>query len=411
MRSVAVVTTAFPTFAYFVEADVRRLHQRGVKVRVFALRSPRGRSWQPEHEMLLPLTCWVGSPLRPASWMALAGWLVRKPHVLLPEWLKMVWASRASSYALMGHFGYLPAAAWIAREVEREDFECVHAAWAHFPGSVAYLVARLTGRRFSMSAHAGSDLYRTQAFLAAKTRAARFTATCVARNADMLRHLAGPEARVECVYHGVDLSRFDGTVRARDHQPLLVAVGRLTPAKGFDLAIDALGLIKRRGGGARLLLIGEGPQREALEARAAAADVADRVEFAGALPQRELVALYARAWLLLAPSRVLSNGRRDGIPNVTIEAMAMGVPVLGTAAGGLDEAVTPGENGALVPPNDAAALASAIEGLLADPEALERMGERARQRAHRDFDAERNFERLIELLDGDSATPVARGAA
>ena len=411
MRSVAVVTTAFPTFAYFVEADVRRLHERGVRVRVFALRSPRGRTWQPEHEALLPLTRWVGSPFELDGWIALAGWLLRKPHVLVPEWLGMVWASRGSPYAMMGHVGYLPAAARIARLVEREDFECVHAAWAHFPGSVAYLVARLTGRRFSMSAHAGSDLYRTQAFLAAKARAARFTATCVARNADMLRRLAGPEARVECVYHGVDLSRFDGAARQRDREPLLVAIGRLTPAKGFDLAIDALGRLKQSGSVARLMLVGEGPERAALEARAAAAGVADRVEFTGALAQRELVAIYRRAWLLLAPSRVLSNGRRDGIPNVTIEAMAIGVPVVGTAAGGLDEAVTPGENGALVPADDAAALASTLEVLLADPEALERMGERARQRARRDFDAERNFERLLELLHGEPVAPVARGAA
>lgn len=411
MRSVAVVTTAFPTTAFFVEADVKRLHERGVHVRVFALRSPRGRSWQPEHETLLPLTCWVGSPFHPSAWMALLTWLVRKPHVLVPEWLKQVWASRHSRYALLGHVGYLPAAARIATLVERGDFECVHAAWAHFPGSVAYLVSRLTGRHFSMSAHAGSDLYRTQAFLAEKLRAARFTSACVRRNADMLRELGGPKARVECVYHGVDLRRFDGAQRRRDPEPMLIAVGRLAPAKGYDVAIRALALLRARGSRPRLTLVGDGPERARLESLVREGQLEDQVTFAGELPQGELVGLYARAWLLLTPSRVLSNGRRDGIPNVTVEAMAMGVPVLGTFAGGLDEAVIPGETGDLVAPDDPHAYADALEHLLAEPAALDRMGERARQRAHGDFDARRNFERLFELLEGTTATEHRIGGA
>ncbi|HET9327233.1 MAG TPA: glycosyltransferase family 4 protein [Candidatus Eisenbacteria bacterium] len=410
MRSVAVVTTAFPTAAFFVEADVKRLHERGVRVQVFALRSPRGRSWQPEHESLLPLTRWVGSPLHPSAWIALLMWLLRKPHVLLPEWLAQLWASRRSRYALMGHVGYLPAAARIARLVEQGDFDCVHAAWAHFPGSVAYLVSRLTGRRFSMSAHAGSDLYRTQAFLKEKLRAARFTSACVRRNAEMLRDLGGPEARVECVYHGVDLRRFDGR-KTRDPDPLLITVGRLAPAKGYDVAIRALTLLAARGLRPRLTLVGEGPERGRLESLVRESGLGEQVTFAGELPQGELVGLYARAWLLLAPSRVLSNGRRDGIPNVTVEAMAMGVPVLGTYAGGLDEAVVPGETGGLVAPDDPQAFADQLERLLADPGALDRMGERARQRAHGDFDARRNFERLFELLEGAPTTERRLGGA
>jgi glycosyltransferase involved in cell wall biosynthesis len=338
--------------------------------------------------------------------MALLSWLVRKPHVLLPAWGRMLWASRRSAYALMGHVAYLPAAARIATQVEREGLAQVHAAWAHFPGSVAFLVARLTDRPFSMSAHAGSDLYRTQAFLAEKARAARFTATCVARNADMLRALAGPSARIECVYHGVDLGRFDGLGRDRDSEPLLVTVGRLVPAKGFDLAVEALGRLPSDLR-AKLVVVGEGPERARLEALARAAGVESRVTFTGPLPQRELVGLYRRAWLLLAPSRVLANGRRDGIPNVTIEAMAMGVPVLGTAAGGLEEAVTSGENGLLVPPDDAGALAEALERWLADPVGLERMGEQARRTVRDRFDASRNFERLFELLGGEAPVAVA----
>jgi glycosyltransferase involved in cell wall biosynthesis len=313
----------------------------------------------------------------------------------------MIWASLGSPYALVGHIGYLPAAARIATIVEREGFDRVHAAWSHFPGSVGYLVSRLTGRRFSMSGHAGSDLYRTQAFLAEKVRAADFVATCVRGNAEMLRALAGVRAHVTCIYHGVDLRRFHGVVRERAPEPLLLCVGRLHYGKGFDDAVQALGHLARRGLRPKLVVVGDGPERGRLEDLARGLGVADQVEFRGVLPQEEIVGLYERAWLLIAPSRQLSNGRRDGVPNVIVEAMAMGVPCLGTHAGGLGEAIQQDQTGRLVESNDSAALAREIEALIGDPAKLETMGRLAQQRIRVSFDAEKNFEELFGLLMSD----------
>jgi len=406
MRSVAYVTTAFPTLAFFIEADVHRLIARGVRVKVFTLRSPRGRKYQPEHAPLLGVTEWLGSPLDPRSWLALAWWTLRRPHVLLPEIARVLWASRGSLYALSGHLGYLPATARIASRVEREGFDRVHGAWSHFPGTVAYLVWRLTGVPFSLSAHAGSDLYRTQAFLAEKVRAADFTAVCVAGNGRMLQRLAGEEARIACVYHGVDLARFDGRDRARAAEPLLLAVGRLHAVKGFDLVIEAVARLAARGVAGRLVLVGDGPDRVRLEAQARERGVADRVTFVDGMPQTELLDLYRRAWLLLMPSRVLSNGRRDGIPNVVVEAMAMGLAVVGTRAAGLEEAIADGVDGALVPPDDAAALAAEVERLITHPAEIDRLGATARARIAERFDAEGNFERLLALMNGARAAAV-----
>ncbi|HYM80224.1 MAG TPA: glycosyltransferase [Candidatus Limnocylindria bacterium] len=402
MTSVAYVTTTFPTLASFIESEVRRLHARGVRVRVFTLR-PLGRDYQPEHAALVSLTRPIGSPFHPAGWLALLGWLVRRPHVLVPEVLRMLWASRASLYALAGHAGYLPAAARVASALERESLDRVHGAWAHFPASVAYLAARLTGRRFSMAAHAGADLYRTRAFLAEKVRAAEFVVGCVRGNVEMLRALGGPASRVEWLYHGVDLERFDAAGRERSPAPELLCVGRLSPAKGFDDAVRAFAELGRRGIVARLTVVGDGPERPALERLAHELGVAERVEFVGALTHQALLPLYRRAWLLLAPCRVLPNGRRDGIPNVVVEAMAMAVPCAGTRAAGLEEVIVPGETGTLVPPDDPGALAAALEPLLRDPSALDAMGRRARARVLRDFDAARNFERLAALLAGSGA--------
>jgi Asp-tRNA(Asn)/Glu-tRNA(Gln) amidotransferase A subunit family amidase len=104
---------------------------------------------------------------------------------------------------------------------------------------VAWLAARLTGRRFTLAAHAGADLYRTRAFLAEKVRDAGFVAACVRGNAEMLRTLAGPGARVEWIYHGVDLSRFDGVRYGhRTLQPAdILSLYQLSREEGFGAEV------------------------------------------------------------------------------------------------------------------------------------------------------------------------------
>ena len=407
MKSVAYVTTTFPTMAAFIENEVHRLVARGVRVRVLTLRGV-SRVHQPEHAALVPLTRAIGSPLAPAAWGAFAAWTLRRPAVMIGGTLEILWASRGSLYALAGHLGYLPAAARVASVIEREDLEIVHGAWAHFPATVAWLAARLAGRPFTMAAHAGSDVHRTRAFLARKAHDARFTAACVRGNADLVRSLGGPGARVEWLYHGVDTRRFDGRGRARAARASLLCVGRLSPPKGFDLAVRATGLLAARGHDVQLTIVGDGPERHALEALAREAGAADRVTFRGELTHDQLLPLYRDVWALLAPCRVLANGRQDGIPNVVVEAMAMCVPCIGTRAAGLEEAILPGRTGALCAPEDAEALAGAIEPLLRDPGELDRFGAEARAIVLEQFDADRNFERLHALFESASATPAER---
>lgn len=404
MKSVFYVTTTFPTMAAFIENEVKRLHARGVEVRVLTLREV-GTEYQPEHAGLVGLTQALGQPWARENLMALARWLVRRPGVFVPLAARVLWASRASGYAMVGHLAYLPAAARVASLAEAAGCERIHGVWAHFPATVAWLAARLTGKRFSMSAHAGADLYRTQAFLAEKVREADFVTACVRGNADMLRRLAG-SGRVEWLYHGTDLARFGAIERARSSEPMLLVVGRLAQAKGFDDAMIAMGALRERGLRPRLVVVGDGPERARLEALAHTHGVREQVEFAGSLNHDELAPFYAAAWLLLAPSKVLANGRRDGIPNVVIEAMAVGVPVAGTRAAGIEEVVVPGKTGTLSEPNDPQGLADAIAPLLTDPAEVDRLGGIARSSVRETFDVDVNFERLWALFEAHSPARV-----
>jgi glycosyltransferase involved in cell wall biosynthesis len=137
-----------------------------------------------------------------------------------------------------------------------------------------------------------------------------------------------------------------------------VFVGRLTEQKALPVALDALARVPE----ARLVLVGDGPERSALERRAADLGVGDRVEFRGPLPRGD-------ALRIVAGSRAaLLSSAWENLPHAAIEALSVGVPVVATAVGGVPEVVRDQENGLLVPPNDAEALATAMRRILEEDE-------------------------------------------
>ena len=129
------------------------------------------------------------------------------------------------------------------------------------------------------------------------------------------------------------------------------------------------------------------------------------MRFLGALPHDEVIERYAAASAFVLPSVVAADGDRDGIPNVIVEAMAMGLPVVSTRLSGIPEAVEDAETGLLVDPGDPAALADAIAALLADPDRAAWMGAAGRRRAEKLFDVGVNVERLREAFDASAAAP------
>ncbi len=169
---------------------------------------------------------------------------------------------------------------------------------------------------------------------------------------------------------------------------LLVGMGRLVPAKGFDLLVRALPVILEAVPSARLLLVGDGPDRSPLEAQARALGVVERLVLAGA--QAQAVPFLSAADLLVAPSR------NEGLGKALVEAMALGLPVVATRVGGIPTVVADGETGRLVAPNDPPALARAVNELLKDPGLRQRMGDAGRRRAEQ-FSLAVMESRLLEL--------------
>jgi glycosyltransferase involved in cell wall biosynthesis len=169
--------------------------------------------------------------------------------------------------------------------------------------------------------------------------------------------------------------------------PTLAFAGRLTAQKSLEVALDALTLVD----GVRLVLAGEGDQREALERRAERAGLAGRVRFLGAQPRLRILELFAAA------DASLLSSSWENFPHTVVEALAVGTPVIATATGGVAEVLHDGENGLVVPPGDPAALAEAIRRYVADDSLRARLSGAAAASVS-SYAPERIFGRLEERL-------------
>lgn len=189
--------------------------------------------------------------------------------------------------------------------------------------------------------------------------------------------------RVQVVPFGADPKRFHpdintAAVIARHGlggRRWLLTVARLVPHKGIDSVIAALPLLPEVG----YLVAGGGPDRLRLQQLAEAAGVADRVRFLGAVPDAELPAIYRMATVYVGLSRE-EAGQVEGFGLSLVEAQACGVPVVATNCGGIPDAVSDGQSGVLIPPNDPAAAVVAIAALLTDDSRRRAMGQAGRAR-------------------------------
>lgn len=319
-----------------------------------------------------------------------------------------------ASYPLFDHpLTTLSAGNTLADVIEEHGVEIVHAHYA-IPHATSALLARdmtSRGTKVVTTLH-GTDvtLVGLEPAFSRSTRHAIERSdgvTAVSRYlAQHTRDTMGARAPIEVVHNWVDPDRFrpdrDPASRARFARPdetLVVHVSNFRPVKRPQDVIRVFARIARERP-ARLIAVGDGPERSRAHELARRLGVHDRVHFLGSFPSVETVLGVADLFLL--PSEQESFGL------VALEAMACGVPVVSSDAGGLPEVVLEGETGYLRPPGDADAMAEASLGLLADEDRRRAFGDRARDRAVREFRPGVILPRYIEVyrkvLDG---RPVA----
>jgi glycogen(starch) synthase len=177
--------------------------------------------------------------------------------------------------------------------------------------------------------------------------------------------------RGHVIHNGVRTEEFLNATSYIHTRPYILGIGRFVPQKGFDVLLRAFAMTVRGGNETHdLLLAGDGYERDDLERLSGELGISSRVRFLGNVPHADAIHLFAGCSFCVLPSR-----SHEGLPVVSLEAMAAGKAVIASHVGGISEAVVDGRTGMLVPPEDASALSEAMTRLLSDVKLRERLGE------------------------------------
>jgi glycosyltransferase involved in cell wall biosynthesis len=203
---------------------------------------------------------------------------------------------------------------------------------------------------------------------------------------ERLRNSGVPPENIRRIRNGIDLQPFAAAAAKRTELPVdgalrIGLVGRLSTEKGVDIFVEAAAIVARSFPAVRFVVIGEGPERAALEQQIRSLGLEQSLQLAG--HQKAMADVYAGLDVLVSASRL------EGLPIALLEGMASGLPVVATAVGDVPQVIRPGETGLLVPPADAAALAAAMQELVADSARRLALGRGARSLIEREYSAER----------------------
>ncbi len=227
-----------------------------------------------------------------------------------------------------------------------------------------------------------------------------------------LIELGAPPERIAVHRMGIDMNRFPFVLRERRAGSLLrvLTVGRLVEKKGVDLGLEAVAALAAQGVVVHYDIVGDGPLRATLEARAAALGLGNRVVFHGWRNQAGVARLMHGSDVLLAPSLTNSNGDKEGIPVTLMEAMASGLPVVSTRHSGIPELIDHDVSGWLAEEGDTAGLVEGLRRLALDTQLSARYGRAARDRIAAEYNIARLNGRLTALFVALAAGDVKRVA-
>jgi len=276
----------------------------------------------------------------------------------------------------------------------------IHAHWAHTATSIAMHTAELLGIGFSFTGHA-NDLFVHRVALSAKIKRARFI-VCISEfhRRFYLDRGADPK-RLHVVYCGIDTDRFCTTAKEETPLaiPVILGVGRLVEKKGFHHLIEGCALLSKRGVPFHCHIAGSGPEEQRLQSLIDTHGLGDRVRVSGrTVLQEELAPLLRSATIFALPCVRDREGDMDGLPQVLIEAMACGLPVVSTRMVGIPDLVQSGANGLLVEAEDTRAFAEAMERLLLNPGMLTHDVDRVAAWVQLHFSREETVRRLKQLF-------------
>ncbi len=397
--ALAYLVSQYPAASHtFILREVRRLRQLGLRIDVASINTPDRDSAalaQEEREEAAATyyvkADGIGGALR-SHWATLRA----RPGGYLKGLLFALRLGGSDIKRLAYSLFYFVEAVMVGHWLTQRGLAHLHVHFATPAATVGLIAGRVFGIGFSMSVHGPDEFYDAPGYrLPEKIQGADFIC-CIGyfcRSQLMKLSAPGDWPKLEIAPLGVDPSAFSPRPFRVQPAPFqILCVGRLVPAKGQHILVEAVAALVRDGRDVRLRLVGDGPDRAALQAQVARLGLGERIFFEGVVNQDRIRAIYAEADCFALASFA------EGIPVVLMEAMAMEIPCVSTCITGHPELIRDGVDGILVTPSDDQALAAAIAGLIVDPERRRALGEAGRRRVVEKYDLETNTRRLADIF-------------
>jgi len=306
---------------------------------------------------------------------------------------------RMRDWETMGENSWCFFAGFALAELARRDgIELLHSPWANGPCTASWVASQLTGIPFAFTGRAG-DMYPPDGLLKEKLAACLFVRTNTAANVRYLSsHISAEhEGKVVLIYNALTLPK-ELPARTTAEPPYkILAVGRFARTKGFAYLMTAMARLKRESFPCHLTLVGDGWLRASLRNLRARLRLEDCVSMPGFVPHDKMLALLESHHMLAAPCVVTETGDRDGIPNVIIEALSQGMPVVATNVSGIGEIVLHNKTGLLIDQRNPRTLTDAIWTLATDRTQAFAMAQEGKRLVRRMFDPQTNIQALYTL--------------
>jgi glycosyltransferase involved in cell wall biosynthesis len=395
---IAYLVSQYPGVSHtFILREVLALRTRGIRIEAASINAPPPQGKMTQSDRSEAARTFYVKPAGASGLLAALAWVLwHHPCGLLRGISTVFRLGKADPSRILFCLFYYAEAIILARWTQRHSYSHLHVHFATEAATVAMILTRIAPVTMSMTVHGPDEFYDVPGyFLSQKIAASRFIVCISFFSRSQLMKLSPAEEwpKFEIARLGVDPAHFSPRPFRQSPTPFqILCVGRLVPAKGQRILIEAIASLVHAGRSLQLRLVGDGADRDGLERLVRDRQLSQHIFFDGSVNQDNIRAIYESTDIFAIASFA------EGVPVVLMEAMSMEIPCITTCINGIPELIRDGVDGLLVPPSDSEALAAAIARLMDDTSAREALGKAGRKRIEEAYDLNENANRLARIF-------------
>jgi len=393
---IAYVIERFPSpTEYFILNEVLELEKRGFEIYILVLRKQKQYFDMPEIENLKSRVIYL-----PQIFFFLPFFSVLLFPFFIFRYRDFVSWSPVAIYKQLRNYSIC---LFFSSKLRKKGINHIHAHFAFISTDIAYFLSKQLNVKYSFTSHAHDIYANSDSKLRKLANEASFVITCTQYNWNHINQITGfkNNNKLFTVYHGIDSSKWklSGSRKGLALPTInILSVARLVEKKGLPFLLEAVKLLIEQGTRVQCTIIGEGPLQKQLKVYIREMGLNNYVDLFGFVPQDEIKRYLSGADIFVLPCIVAENGDRDGLPNVILEAMLMGVPVISTPVSAIPEVIEDRVTGMLVKEKDSQTLANAISELVNNRELYDKIVENSKRKILKEFSIQKSTEKLVEVF-------------